>query len=80
MLITSSPKRLWRSANEFSMFIESKAVEEGTGCYSALLNYCEEMDLEPDAVASLVNKQLKDKLAIEFAEMGLLKKQSSLYD
>lgn len=80
MLNTLSPKKLWRNANEFSLFIEKKAIEDETSCYSALLNYCEDADVEPDTVASLVNRQLKDKLEVEFAELGLLKKQSSLYD
>jgi GMP synthase PP-ATPase subunit len=44
------------------------------------MQYCEEYDLEPEVVAPLVNRQLKDKLAVEFADMGLLKKQPSLYD
>lgn len=80
MLTTLSQKKLWRNANEFSLFIEKKAVDDETSCYSALLNYCDEADVEPETVAALVNKQLKDKLEVEFGEMGLLKKQPSLYD
>lgn len=42
--------------------------------------YCEMLDVDPESVAPLVNRQLKDKLAVEFADMGLLKKQPTLYD
>jgi GMP synthase PP-ATPase subunit len=56
------------------------AVKEEISCYDAIIAYCENADVEPEAVAPLVNKQLKEKLAIEFADMGLLKKQPSLLD
>lgn len=77
---TSSAKRLWRNPNEFSYYIEGLAVEQGVGCYEAIMMYCEMLDVDPESVAPLVNRQLKDKLAVEFADMGLLKKQPTLYD
>lgn len=79
-LNTLSPKKLWRTPNEFSYYIEGLAAEEGISCYDAIMQYCEEYDVEPEVVAPLVNRQLKDKLAVEFADIGLLKKQPSLYD
>lgn len=79
-LNTSSKKKIWQSANEFSYYIESMAADQEISCYDAMLAYCEREDVEPEALAPLVNRQLKDKLAIEFADMGLLKKQPSLYD
>ena len=80
MLDIMEPKRLFQTANEFSMYIEKLAVEEGIPCYNALLNYCEEQDLDPEEVAKSVSKQLKDKLEVEFADLGLLKKTPSLFD
>lgn len=79
-LITGSQRKLFQNANEFSMYIEKLAVEEGITCYSALLNWCEEQDIDPEDIAKSVSKQLKDKLAVEFADIGLLKKSPSLYD
>jgi hypothetical protein len=56
------------------------AIDEGISCYNALLNYCHDNDIDPEDIAKNVNKNLKEKLAVEFAEMGLLKKSPSLYD
>lgn len=72
--------KLFQNANDFSLFIERTAVEEGIPCYNALLNYCEEADLDPEDIAKSVSKQLKEKLAVEFGELGLLKKSPTIYD
>lgn len=77
---TSSQKQMFQNSNDFSLHIETIAVEEGISCYNALLNYCHDNDIDPEDIAKNVSKQLKDKLAVEFAEMGLLKKSPSLYD
>lgn len=80
MLSTSSPSKMFQNSNDFSLFIETIAIDEGISCYNALLNYCHDNDIDPEDIAKNVNKQLKDKLAVEFADMGLLKKSPSLYD
>lgn len=72
--------KLFQNANDFSLYIERTAIEEGISCYNALLNYCEEQDVDPGDIAKSVSKQLKDKLAVEFAEIGLLKKSPTIYD
>lgn len=78
-LTIGPPKKLFQNANEFSMFIEQRAIEEGIPCYTALLEYCEEQDIDPEELTKSVNRQLKEKLAVEFAEMGMLKLTPSLY-
>lgn len=62
------------------MFIEQRAVDEETSCYQALLSYCEEADIDPEDIAKSISKPLREKLAVEFAEIGLLKKSPSLYE
>jgi hypothetical protein len=79
-LNTSSQKQMFQNSNDFSLHIETTAIDDGISCYNALLNYCYENDIDPEDIAKNVNKQLKEKLAVEFAEMGLLKKSPSLYD
>ena len=79
MSITLS-KKVFQTSNDFSLYIEQKALEDGTSCYHALLNFCEEQEIDPEDVAKSVNKQLKEKLAVEFAELGLLKSSPSLYE
>lgn len=79
-LNTSSQKQMFQNSNDFSLHIETIAIDEGISCYNALLNYCHDNDIDPEDIAKNVNKNLKEKLAVEFAEMGLLKKSPSLYD
>lgn len=79
-LNTLSPRQMFQNSNDFSLYIETMAICEGISCYNALLNYCHDNDIDPEDIAKNVNKQLKDKLAVEFADMGLLKKSPSLYD
>lgn len=80
MSLTTLPRQMFQNSNDFSLHIETIAIDEGMSCYNVLLNYCEEHDIDPEDVAKNINKQLKEKLAVEFAEMGLLKKSPSLYD
>ena len=46
--------------------------------YNELLEYCKENFLEPDDIASLVNKSLKDKIEMDFREANMLPKQAQL--
>ena len=71
-------RKLFKNPNEFSLFIEQTAVDEGISCYQALMDYCDEEDIEYEDIAKSVNRQLKEKLALEFSEMGLLRKNASL--
>ena len=76
--LENKPRKLFKSSNDFSLHIEHIAIVDGISCYNALLNWCEENDIDVDDVASSINKQLKEKLAVEFADMGLLQKNASL--
>jgi GMP synthase PP-ATPase subunit len=71
---------MFKSPNDFSLFIEKQAIKTKSNCSTVLIEYCENNDVDYDKVATLVNRQLKDKLAIEFAEMGMLRAQPSLED
>jgi len=76
--IQPKPK-VFKTANEFSYFIEQEAIRRREECYSVILDYCEKNDVEYEKLVPMVNTQLKEKLAIEFSEMGMLPKQSSLF-
>lgn len=69
---------MFESANDFSLFIETTANEKNIGVVDTLIQYCEDNYLEPEEVAKLVNKSLKDKLEMNFVEMNFLPKQASL--
>jgi hypothetical protein len=68
---------LFRTANEFSMHITNSAHEQGKTLTQCLLDYIEDRDVEPEEVAKLVSKSLKELLALEMQEAGLLARESS---
>lgn len=74
---TASDKVLFRSATEFSMFITNLANETDASLTYTLLQYCEDRDLDPEDIAKLISKPLKELLAIEMQESGLLNRNSS---
>ena len=71
---------LFRSASEFSQFIETEAIRQDRQCTDIILEYCDEKDIEPDAVGKLINESLKGKIENEMIESGLLEKRNTLED
>jgi KaiC/GvpD/RAD55 family RecA-like ATPase len=76
--ITYSDKPMFKTANEFSLHIESIVREKRLSYMDAVLFYCKENFLEPADVASLINKSLKDKIEMDFRELNYLPKQAKL--
>lgn len=68
----------FRSANEFSLHIEEKVAKEKIGYMDAIIDYCNNIDIDVASVASLVNQSLKDKIQIEAEEANLLKRRGRL--
>lgn len=64
----------FRTADEFSLYIETRAAKAKETCLTTLLEYCEEADIDPEASAILVNTSLKAKLQAEAESLNLLKK------
>jgi len=69
---------MFKSANEFSLYIEQVVREKRLSYMDAILCYCKENFLEPEDVAKLINKSLKDKLEMDFREANYLPKQAQL--
>ena len=69
---------MFKSSNEFSLYIEKSARERRMSHMDAVLEYCKENFLEPEDVASLINKSLKDKIEMDFREANMLPKQAQL--
>ena len=70
-------KILFRTANEFSQYIVAQANENDDSITQTLLNYCEDRDVDPEEIAKLISKPLKDRLEIEMQESGLLKRETT---
>jgi hypothetical protein len=69
---------MFTSANEFSLHIEQLVVEKRLSYMDAVLYYCQENLLEPEDVASLINRSLKDKIENDFRDLNYLPKQAQL--
>lgn len=68
---------LFRTASEFSIFITDAARKNEDTITQTILNYCEEKDVDPEDIAKLVSKPLKELIALEMQEAGLLPKTST---
>jgi len=69
---------LLKTANEFSLHIETLAVTRKITYVDAILEFCSEHMLDPAEVASKVNKSLKSKLEHDFRQMNYLKAKQQL--
>ena len=70
--------KVFKTANEFSLHIETIVREKRISYMDAVLEYCKENYLEPEDVSKLINKSLKDKIEMNFRELNYLPKQAQL--
>ena len=68
----------FRSPNEFSLYIEERVAREQIGYMDAIIQYCDEVDIDVESVPKLLNKSLKDKVQHEAEENNFLKKRGKL--
>lgn len=75
----SEKKELQIHLNEtpinFSLTIDSIVHEKRCSYQEAILIYCDENNLEPEQVATLVTQSLKAKIEVEASALNLIKKE-----
>lgn len=76
MQINDQP--IFKTSNEFSLHIESIVREKKITHMDAVLEYCKENFLEPEDIARLINKSLKEKIAVNMQELNYLPKKAQL--
>lgn len=69
---------MFKTSNEFSLYIEQIVNEKRITHMDAILEYCKENYLEPEDIAKLVNKSLKEKIALNMQELNYLPKKAQL--
>ena len=69
---------MFKNSNDFSLHIEQLVRDKKISHMDAILQYCKENFIEPEDIAKLVNKSLKDKLEVNFREENYLPKQAKL--
>lgn len=67
----------FKNSNEFSKHIEMLAYKNDETLLETLLAYADQEDLEPEAIAKLMSKTLKDKLQYESEEALLITKTTN---
>jgi hypothetical protein len=65
---------------KFAMLIENKVmVDKGQTSYmDAILDYCEKFEIEPDMIAPLISKPLKEKIEADARELNFLPRVATL--
>lgn len=71
---------MFKTANEFSLYIEQLVKDKRITHMDAVLEYCKENFLEPADVSKLINKSLKEKIAVNMQELNYLPKTAKLDD
>lgn len=70
--------RIFKNTNEFSLFIEELVKEKKISHMDAVLKYCETNFIDPEDIASLINKSLKAKIELNMIEANMLPKRGTL--
>ena len=68
----------FRSPNEFSLYIEGRVASQAIGYMEAIIQYCEEVDIDIESISKLINQSLKDKVQIEAEDGNYFKKRGKL--
>ena len=68
----------FRSPNEFSLYIEGKVAAQDMSYMEAIIQYCEEVDIDIESISKLINQSLKDKVQIEAEDGNYFKKRGKL--
>lgn len=63
---------------EFTYKIEEVRLKHNIGYVDAIVHYCEEVDIDVESIASIVDETLKGKIELEASKVNCLPKVNSL--
>ena len=66
------------TSKTFTITIENIAKEKRLTHMDAVLHYCEQEGIEPEAVSSLISKGLKEKIEANARDLNFLPRQAQL--
>ena len=66
------------SSKKFSYEIEEYVKKTGVSYLDAVMEYCTENKIEPETVATLISKPLKEKIEADAMKLNLIPKISQL--
>lgn len=68
----------FRSPNEFSIYIDEQVASKSISYMDAVINYCNEKDIEVDSIGSLINQKLREKIQLEAEQANMIKPRGHL--
>jgi len=66
------------SRDKFSAQVEDAVAQKKLTYLDAILFICEEVKIDPEKTAQLLNMRIKDKLAVEAQDLNFLEKVNKL--
>ena len=61
--------------NKFALIIENIVKEKKISYIDAILEYCKDNEIDPSNTKSMINKNLKEKIAYEAQNLNMLKEK-----
>ena len=62
---------------DFSVYIETYALQHGTGLLGSILQYCEDADVDLEDCVKLITPSLRDKIEMEAVANQQMKKTTT---
>ena len=68
----------FRSPNEFSIYIDEVRLKHDLSYMDAVINYCNEKDIDIDSIGPLINQKLREKIQIEAEQENMIQPRGHL--
>lgn len=68
----------FRSPNEFSIYIDEQVASKSISYMDAVINYCNEKDIDVDSIGPLINQKLREKIQLEAENANMIKPRGHL--
>ena len=68
----------FRSPNEFSIYIDEMRLKHDLSYMDAVINYCNEKNIDIDSIGPLINQKLREKIQIEAEQENMIKPRGHL--
>ena len=68
----------FRSPNEFSLYVDEVKLKHDISYMDAVINYCNEKDIDIDSIGPLINQKLREKIQIEAEQENMIKPRGHL--
>lgn len=68
----------FRSPTEFSQYIDEMVTKLKISYMDAVINYCNEKEIDIESIGPLINQKLKEKIQVEAEQANMIKPRGHL--